>query len=90
MVTALKSQPLTSYASFEYFKLYKPDISSKYDILTLVNTLQFNQISAKKNATTSLRHVASDVNIQYELIMLSFNKSLEATSFFIKFNNLLK
>jgi len=47
-------------------------------------------MSAKKNATTSLRHVASDVNIQDELKMLSPNKSLEATSFFMKFNNLLK
>jgi len=47
-------------------------------------------MSAKKNATTSLRHVASDVNIQDELNILSVNKSLEATSFFMKFNNLLK
>lgn len=71
-------------------KLYNTDKSTNYNILTLVNTLQFNHISAKKNATTSLRHVASDVNIQDELKMFSLNKSLEATSFFMKFNNLLK
>jgi len=47
-------------------------------------------MSAKKNATTSLRHVASDVNIQDELRILSVNKSFEAISFFMKFNNLLK
>lgn len=53
------------------------------------DTLQFNHKSAKKKATTSLRQVASDDNIQEVLSTLSFENSLQATSFLIKFNDLL-
>lgn len=46
-------------------------------------------MSTKKNAITSLRHVVSDDKIQEMFSTLSLENSLQATSFLMKFDNLL-